>query len=228
MPFLWANCCYDYRMNKFLRYFKEHRNKILAVTFSALALAVYLGYYVVLEIEFQGFYFRTLIAKTNDWIFVFWNIFFYIVLVFGGLLVRNINNDGNAYHNILIFVFAIAFDALYSLVFGSYDIVNTAVNSDALGIIVLLLFLAFVVAELIFGVLLYINFGRYMRGVGVEWSKIRRLAIIFSILVCLGAAPMVVLSFMAGEGLISLLSVSVAEAFCSVAIIFTLERLRRY
>ena len=128
----------------------------------------------------------------------------------------------------MIFVFAIAFDALYSLVFGSYDIVNTAVNSDALGIFVLLLFLAFVVAELIFGVLLYINFGRYMRGVGVEWSKIRRLAIIFSILVCLGAAPMVVLSFMAGEGLISLLSVSVAEAFCSVAIIFTLERLRRY
>ena len=217
-------------MNKFLRYFKEHRNKILAITFSSLALAAFIGYYIILEIVFGGTYFRTLIATTNDYLFEFWNTFFYVVLVFGGLLVRNINNDGRAYSNILIFVFSIAFGAFYSLILAGVDIFMSFGGGGygPLGIIILLLIIAFTVAEIIFGSLLYVNVARYMRGMGVEWSKIRRLAIILAILVSLAAFPMVAFSFLGGEGWISLLDVSVAEAFCSIAIIFTLERLRRY
>ncbi len=215
-------------MNKVIRYFKEHRNKILAVSFSALALAVFLGYYGVLEILTGGFYFRHQ-ATTGDLIIEMWNFVFYAVLVYGGLMYRNIQNDGRAYSNILIFIFSLAFNLLLDLLEeGIYTVFDVA-SGQTISVVFFLLSVLFTIGQMVIGILLYINIARYMRGYSVPWKRIRTLAIVFAILVGLGAFPLVALSMLLlGDGLIALLSVPVSEAFCSIAIIFTLERLRRY
>ena len=209
-----------------MAYFKEHKNKIFAVAFSALALAVFLGRYAVLEVLTGGTYFRSL--GQQNMIIELWNVFFYVVLVYGGLLVRNIQNDGRAYQNILVFVFSVAFGIIIDLLYGAASNIVYGIDTNAINLTLFLLALAFAVGEVVVGILLYINVLRYMRGFGVEWKKIRTLAIVFAVLVGLGAFPMVALSMLVEGGWLTLLSVPVSEAFCAVAIVFTLERLRRY
>ncbi|MBP5091442.1 MAG: hypothetical protein J6328_02660 [Bacilli bacterium] len=213
-------------MNKFARFFKEHRNKIFAVTFSALALLSILIYYLALEIASDWFYFRNIGAENQmRMILELWNAFFYIGLVYGPLLVRNINNDGNAYQNIMIFVFATVFSLIYDfLLYG----LTGLVAGDSFFVILLLLTRVATIAEIVFGILLYVNSARYMKGYAVSWKKIRLFAILFA--ACIGVG---VVSFFAGlfSGSLELMVIyapQFAELCCAVAIIFTLERLRRY
>ena len=203
-------------MNRFFRFLKEKKNKILAILFSALAVGAFLGYYLSWEILSEWTFFRSNPIRL-------WN-FFIVLLTYGLLLVCNIRNDGFAYQGILMFVFYTAFSAFMDLLEGTVN-----VFLGGLEVLSYVLFFLFLVGKLVVGIFLYIYVARYMRGYSVSWKKIRLLGISYAAILTLAWGVYAGLGFaFGGLSLLAFLTLSFSEALIGWCIVFTLERLRRY
>ncbi|MBO4541233.1 MAG: hypothetical protein J5736_04580 [Bacilli bacterium] len=196
-------------MNRFTRFLKEKRNKILAILFASLAMAAFLCYYLVEELVSSWHFFRS--NPLEIWSFAI------ALITYGLLLICNIRNDSFAYQGILMFVFYTALGAFFDLVQG---MVNAFLGP------LLILFLS---GKLIIGVFLYLNTTRYMRGYSVPWRRIRIFGIVYAALLTLSWAVYAGLALLfGGISLMAFLTLSFSEALIGWCIVFTLERLRRY
>ena len=204
-------------MNRFFRFLKEKRNKILAVSLASLAMASFLGYYILMEFASGWMFFRS--SPIEIWSFAI------ILITYGLLLICNIRNDSFAYQGILMFVFYTAFGAFMDLLSGSIS----ALMGGRYAILSFVLFFGFLAAELALGVMLYIYTLRYMRGYSVPWSRIRLLAILFAALLTTYWLISPIYAMLLGEwSLRVIFALPLSEAFIGWCIVFTLERLRRY
>lgn len=201
-------------------YFKNHRNKIFAVGFSAIANIIFFSYAI----------YNLVIGAGNIDFSSIWNYLLYAISYLI-ILIANIRNDNFAYQGILMFVFFMAFDQVYSIFVNSPNFLNAFASGDTIYILLFSFFLIFLIAEAATGVILYININRYMRGTLDNFKKVRIPGILYACFLAVGLAFYLSLFLILPPygSLVVLLSfiIPISEMIMSIAICFTLERLRR-
>ena len=202
-------------------YWKHHHNKILACTLSGLALAIYLAVQVTFMVLSGTNYFSFL----NIWSVVL-TIAVYTIIFSG-----NLRNDPFAYNGVLMFIFMSVFDAIRSLIVSGFDVATSFGGENVrLGVFFIITVL-FEAAMAVIGILLYVQSRRYMLGYPVRWKIIRLLSILFFACLCVSTAftlSILLLLGIAGP-IYALLVVAepVSAVLIGLAIVFTMERLRR-
>lgn len=201
-------------------YFKNHKNKIFAVGFSALANIIFFAYALYVLIGARGS-----LSFSSVWNYLLYAVSYLIILI------ANIRNDNFAYQGILMFVFFMAFDQVYTLIINSVNVINAFSSGNVIYICLFLLFFLFLLAEAVTGIILYININRYMRGSIDDFKKVRIPGILYSCFLVAGLAFHISLSLILPPygTLVALFMfiIPISEMIMSIAICFTLERLRR-
>lgn len=200
-------------------YLKHRKNKILAVSLSTIAFSM-LASSFALEVSLVGASFTSL-----------WNYLLYF-LSYGMILFYNIRNDNNAYRGITLFVFFMAFDQIWSVFMGGIDLAILFNMANPLSIVINVFYLALVLAGGVIGFMLYAKIARYMVDPLASFRKVRIFAIVYAaiLLVLFGLSLWSIFFFLGDVGslaLASLILLPLSEVIMAVAIIFTLERLRR-
>lgn len=200
-------------------YLKHRKNKILAVSLSTIAFLM-LASSFALEVSLVGASFTSL-----------WNYLLYF-LSYGMILFYNIRNDNNAYRGITLFVFFMAFDQIWSVFMGGIDLAILFNMANPLSIVINVFYLALVLAGGVIGFMLYAKIARYMVDPLASFRKVRIFAIVYAaiLLVLFGLSLWSIFFFLGDVGslaLASLILLPLSEVIMAVAIIFTLERLRR-
>ena len=212
----------------FTRYFKLHRNKILAVGFSALALAFFFVYYGF-EVGFNGFSFFT----KNP--FEFWN-FLVVLIAYFTIFYCNITNDNAAYRGIAMFVFMIVCSQLLEFLPQFILSVQSILTMNPWVIVFSFFQLAFLIAQIVVGVLLY----RYSRAYRImifdDFKKIRLYSILFASFLGANVVFWIVIEALSVSSLepltaayfyTTLFALPLSDVLMAVSVIFTFERLRR-
>ena len=200
-------------------YLKHRKNKILAVSLSTIAFLM-LASSFALEVSLVGASFTSL-----------WNYLLYF-LSYGMILFYNIRNDNNAYRGITLFVFFMAFNQIWSVFMGGIDLAILFDMANPLSIVINVFYLALVLAGGVIGFMLYAKIARYMVDPLASFRKVRIFAIVYAaiLLVVFGLSLWSIFFFLGDVGslaLASLILLPLSEVIMVVAIIFTLERLRR-
>lgn len=200
-------------------YLKHRKNKILAVSLSTIAFLM-LASSFALEVSLVGASFTSL-----------WNYLLYF-LSYGMILFYNIRNDNNAYRGITLFVFFMAFDQIWSVFMGGIDLAVLFNMANPLSIVINVFYLALVLTGGVIGFMLYAKIARYMVDPLASFRKVRIFAIVYAaiLLVLFGLSLWSIFFFLGDVGslaLASLILLPLSEVIMAVAIIFTLERLRR-
>ncbi len=213
----------------FPQYFRLHKNKIFAVGFAALSLALFFAYYGV-ELGFNGLAFFT-----SD-PFAIWNCIIVLIAYFT-IFYCNVTNDAAAYRGIIMFLFMIVFSQILNL-FPSLAILffNFATLDPAI-IAFTILEAAFLIGQVVVGVFLYIRVQGYRMMRYSDFRKIRLLAILFTVALALSLSfSIATLAFGVTFSTpldaflfyFILFALPLSELLMSASVIFTLERLRRY
>ncbi len=201
-------------------YFKNHKNKILAVSFSALANILFFAFAI----------YDIVLTAPNIDISGIWNYLLYAV-TYLIILIANIRNDNFAYQGILMFVFFMVFDQIYTLLIDSPGLFSSFVSGDVTVILLSIFLFLFLLAQVIIGVLLYLSIAKYSRGLIDNFKKVRLLGILYSISLFIGLAFYMSLLLLGLEinpfSVFLLFMTPISEVLMSIAICFTLERLRR-
>ena len=207
---------------RWITYFKHRRNKILAISFLIIAIACFLARVVFYYIGYG----KISPISFNSLLTIIYFIFEGGILAF--LLVCNINNDPRAYMAILMWVFWFVIDEIQTLLY-SYSFLNVLGSNIGFARATLAIAQpAFSVACLALGIILYINIRRYMFGTMGNFKVLRYLAIAYTAVCALSYGVELGLEIVIGVeiGLMDIFAVS-AIVLADIAIIFTLERLRR-
>ena len=214
---------------RFSEYFRLHKNKIFAVGFAALSLAIFFAYYGV-ELGFNGLAFFT----SNP--FEIWNCIIVLIAYFT-IFYCNVTNDAAAYRGIIMFLFLIVFSQILNLFPNLMILFLNFATLDPAIIAFTILEAVFLIGQVVVGVFLYLRVQGYRMMRYHDFRKIRLLSILFS------AALILSLGFSIGVLAYGvtfstpldaflfyflLFALPVSEALMSVSVIFTLERLRRY
>ena len=210
-------------MNLF-RNFKYKKNKIFAVGFSSLALVLFFVYYGI-QVGMYGFAFFT-----SD-PFEIWN-FAIVLIAYFTVFYYNLMNDNRAFRGITMFLFMIVASQVINFAFSFPVSIVNLFSAHPLVIVFTLLNIAFLVGQIVVGVLLYVNASRFARGGFVDQRKIRKYAILFAVALGLTAfSQMVLLGFSGFQSIeyaiayVSLFAFPLSEVMMAVAVVFTLERL---
>ena len=208
----------------FLQALARKKNKTFAVAFSGAALIAFFAYYAVCEFNSGWTFFRA--DPWNLWDFAIY------LLAYGIIFAANILNDNVAYRGILMFVFFTFLSRVFALFPASNNLIAAVNSGDPLLISLFVLFLALTLGQFAIGLLLYFWIYRYARGVSNDFVRVRVFAIVYAgILLASAALRGILLVLITGSFgpvyalMIFLLPIS--EVLMSVAIVFTLERLRR-
>lgn len=205
-------------------FFKNRRNKILAIGFSALGTACYLVCVI-----------RFLIASasgfgSSDYIIsLISHIFEFGLMAY--LLLCNINNDNRAYNAILMWIFWFFLDQFREVIYGQLGLFSALRTGNIYFIAFATIAFGAGIASFAVGLTLYLTLRRYMVGREDSFKRIRRLAIAYASLA--GATLLfqsIVFFFVSGLPpmlVMEILLATIAELFIHIAVIFTLERLRR-
>ena len=198
-----------------------HRNKILATSLAAIASVLFLAVYLYLEINTGWTYFRS--DFRNIWNFVL------TAAVYGLILVANIRNDNVAYHGILMFVFIVAFSFIWDVINGTVNVMNAFSSGDPMTILMCVGMLLFTISAIVIGFVLYVFILRYASMRLPSFRPVRIMGIVFSGVLFIACAFRIALlsAIMNWEMLFAFFGLPIAEFIMSVAIVFTLERLRR-
>ena len=193
----------------------------MATSFAALACALFLSVYVYYEILTGWTYFRS--DFRNVWNFIL------TAVVYGLILVANIRNDNIAYHGILMFVFIVAFAFIWDIINGSINLGGAFASGDAGTILVSVLLLLFMVGALGLGFTLYVFIIRYASMRTNSFRPVRILAIAFAGTLFIACAFEISLLawLLNAASLFAIFGLPIAQILMAVAIVFTLERLRR-
>lgn len=206
-------------------YFKNHKNKFFAVLFSALGIACFVGVAIMFFLQSTGDF------GSQSYIIALINIVFELGLMIY-LLSCNINNDNRAYMAIMMWIFWFFLEQFEDVVYGSAGLFSVLGSGDALLIGMSMAYLAFGIACFAVGLTLYLLVRRYMIGLDNNYRRIRILAIVYASLSGVALAFNLAITFIslgvAGWAMVLVaLLTPIAELLIDVAIIFTLERLRR-
>jgi len=211
-------------MSNFRYFLKRKGNKIGALAFLGLGLAVYLGFYLAIEFLSGWTYFRT------D-VFSIWS--FLITLVcYLFLLITNIRNDNAAYTGVFIFISLIVLEGIFNIV----DIIRLGTSilyEGHPGVLVCFIVYCVLLALIVgVGVLFYIGVYRYMLGRHNDFRKISIYAYLFVGILLLSIATLMALYgcsmvLTSPDSILLALSIPVSELLVAVGVVFTLRRLRR-
>lgn len=207
-------------------YLKHRRNKILAVGLSGIAVAMLIASFII-EMSAGG------------WAFDFSLLWNYILtfIAYAIIFFCNIRNDNYAYRGILLFVFFMAFDQLMEVFYGGAALGLMFNVENPISIVLSVFYLLFVLSEAVVGFMLYYNITKYMMNPVASFKKVRLLAIVYSALLFIAISFSIAIFSVIllpsytpaqiGLAVTLLLLSPISEVVMSVAIIFTLERLRR-
>lgn len=203
-------------------YFKHRYNKILAVTFATLAVGFFLAEVVIFYFGQGGL----VVNSPNAFLRLVYFIFLGGILSY--LLVTNINNDPRAYQAILMWIFWFIIDEIQAF-FYSYSLFN--VIKEDVGFIKATLAIgqpAMSLLCLALGIVLYVTVRRYMFYSLNKFSTVRLFAIVYTVVLTLSYVLETVLVILMGAkvGLADIFLI-VSKSCADIAMVFTLERLRR-
>ena len=207
-------------------YLKHRRNKILAVGLSGIAVAMLIASFII-EMSAGGWSFDFSLLWNYILTFIAYAIIFFC----------NIRNDNYAYRGILLFVFFMAFDQLMEVFYGGAALGLMFNVENPISIVLSVFYLLFVLSEAVVGFTLYYNITKYMMNPVASFKKVRLLAIVYSALLFIAISFSIAIFSVillpsynpaqVGLAVTLLLLSPISEVVMSVAIIFTLERLRR-
>lgn len=207
-------------------YLKHRRNKILAVGLSGIAVAMLIASFII-------------DMSAGGWAFDFSLLWNYILtfIAYAIIFFCNIRNDNYAYRGILLFVFFMAFDQLMEVFYGGAALGLMFNVENPVSIVLSVFYLLFVLSEAVVGFMLYYNITKYMMNPMASFKKVRLLAIVYSALLFIAISFSIAIFSVIllpsytpaqiGLAVTLLLLSPISEVVMSVAIIFTLERLRR-
>lgn len=207
-------------------YLKHRRNKILAVGLSGIAVAMLIASFII-------------DMSAGGWAFDFSLLWNYILtfIAYAIIFFCNIRNDNYAYRGILLFVFFMAFDQLMEVFYGGAALGLMFNVENPISIVLSVFYLLFVLSEAVVGFMLYYNITKYMMNPVASFKKVRLLAIVYSALLFIAISFSIAIFSVIllpsytpaqiGLAVTLLLLSPISEVVMSVAIIFTLERLRR-
>lgn len=207
-------------------YLKHRRNKILAVGLSGIAVAMLIASFII-------------DMSAGGWAFDFSLLWNYILtfIAYAIIFFCNIRNDNYAYRGILLFVFFMAFDQLMEVFYGGATLGLMFNVENPISIVLSVFYLLFVLSEAVVGFMLYYNITKYMMNPMASFKKVRLLAIVYSALLFIAISFSIAIFSVIllpsytpaqiGLAVTLLLLSPISEVVMSVAIIFTLERLRR-
>lgn len=207
-------------------YLKHRRNKILAVGLSGIAVAMLIASFII-------------DMSAGGWSFDFSLLWNYILtfIAYAIIFFCNIRNDNYAYRGILLFVFFMAFDQLMEVFYGGAALGLMFNVENPISIVLSVFYLLFVLSEAVVGFMLYYNITKYMMNPMASFKKVRLLAIVYSALLFIAISFSIAIFSVIllpsytpaqiGLAVTLLLLSPISEVVMSVAIIFTLERLRR-
>lgn len=173
------------------------------------------------------------------WSFDFSLLWNYILtfIAYAIIFFCNIRNDNYAYRGILLFVFFMAFDQLMEVFYGGAALGLMFNVENPISIVLSVFYLLFVLSEAVVGFMLYYNITKYMMNPVASFKKVRLLAIVYSALLFIAISFSIAIFSVillpsytpaqVGLAVTLLLLSPISEVVMSVAIIFTLERLRR-
>lgn len=201
-------------------YFKNHKNKILAVLFASIANILFFSYAI----------YSIVLSAPNLDISSVWNYLLYAV-TYLIILIANIRNDNFAYQGILMFIFFMVFDQIYTLLVDSPGLLSSFASGDVTIILLSIFLFLFLLAQVVIGILLYVNIVKYSRGTIDNFKKVRIYGILYSVSLFISLAFYMSLLLLPLEinplSVFLLFMTPISEVFMSVSICFTLERLRR-
>lgn len=207
-------------------YLKHRRNKILAVGLSGIAVAMLIASFII-EMSAGGWSFDFSLLWNYILTFIAYAIIFFC----------NIRNDNYAYRGILLFVFFMAFDQLMEVFYGGAALGLMFNVENPISIVLSVFYLLFVLSEAVVGFMLYYNITKYMMNPVASFKKVRLLAVVYSALLFIAISFSIAIFSVillpsytpaqVGLAVTLLLLSPISEVVMSVAIIFTLERLRR-
>lgn len=207
-------------------YLKHRRNKILAVGLSGIAVAMLIASFII-------------DMSAGGWAFDFSLLWNYILtfIAYAIIFFCNIRNDNYAYRGILLFVFFMAFDQLMEVFYGGAALGLMFNVENPVSIVLSVFYLLFVLSEAVVGFMLYYSITKYMMNPMASFKKVRLLAIVYSALLFIAISFSIAIFSVIllpsytpaqiGLAVTLLLLSPISEVVMSVAIIFTLERLRR-
>ncbi len=202
-----------------LRY---HYKKYLAILFASLAWASLVGS-MVMEIVWAYGSGGTMVDF--NWI---WNLIF-SALVYGTILVGNIQGTSTAFYGILLFVFSTVINAGINLFLGGMNIFVSLFAGNPLTAAVGSLTILFTVATLVTGIFVYIRCRGFLANTYPSYSGLRNWTIAFCLLSILSSLFLPVLMGLITGWDWTIITSSFAElgdVFIAVAIFFTVSRLK--
>ena len=207
---------------RFGLFLKNRRNKILSISLASLALAAFITglvlYYSSVPVD----------TSADTFITVFYYIFEGGILAF--LLVTNIRNDPRAYQAILMWIFWFFLDEIETLFFSRSSFVSVfQPGVDPSWASLFIFYITLVASSLGLGIALYIFVRRYMFGGGVPFARVRLFAVLYAgVSAATLVLDLVITRHFLGEiYLTSGIMFLVCRFLANVAIVFTLERLKR-
>lgn len=205
-------------MNKY--FWQLHRNKIFAVTLSALGVISFVVAYVVFGL---GFGFNFLTASPFTIINLVLNL---VILTL--LLINNIRNDNRAFGAVMMVVFLAVWGLIVSWLPGGsglYAVFNAGPGIVTLGVFLLL----FAAASIALGIVTYVFLFRYRLGrTSFERQMLFSRLFVACLVVELILEVVTIFSLIAFDAytFTYYLLANLSMAFAGVACLFTLRRLR--
>lgn len=203
----------------FFRSIKRYHNKILALFFTAVALGLFISE-IITSIAFGSV---IDILTIISWVFV------------GGvlcyLLFTNVRNDPNAYQAIVMWIFLFFLSEIRQVIYSPASIVTLFRSSGELPPLTVtfaILQPIIAIATLGLGIYLYILVRRYMYGLSSDFKRVRLIAILYALVSFLSYSLSIATLY--SYGLIPDIAIylpSLYKVSADIAVIFTLERLRR-
>ena len=204
---------------KFLRFIKRYHNKILALFFTVIALGLFISE-IVTSIAFGSV---VDILTIISWVFV------------GGvlsyLLFTNVRNDPNAYQAIVMWIFLFFLSEIRQVIYSPASIVTLFRSSGQLPpltVVFAILQPIVAIATLALGIYLYILVRRYMFGLSSDYKRVRLIAILYTLVSFISYSLSIATLYSYGliPDIVMYLP-SLYKVSADIAVIFTLERLRR-
>ena len=204
------------------RYWNLHKNKILAVGFASLAIAVFLAEHVFITVQFGWGYYK------NSPFTVFNILLTLFVYVF--LLVTNIQNDDRAYSAIHVFLFFIVYDMVWAFLPTGFNVIS-AFQVPWPWFLFSIIMAIGVVATGVFGVFSYINLFRYRIG-RIAFEKTWRFIWLFTLsFVAYSLVAILLMAYMlggTGTAVTYAVLAFLPDALLALSVLFTVLRLRRF
>ncbi len=208
---------------RFVYFWRLHWKKGLAIVFSVLA---WVSLLVSMGLEIADFYeYGTMSSASFGWI---WNLVF-AAIVYSLILIGNIQGTSLAFNGMLIFVFSSVFNFVLYLAQAGITWLMGLILGDPLTAAISVIYLVATVMSIVSGILVYVYTRRYLVSNFASYSTLRNWTIVFCVLnvISLALFPTVLLleTGFTARGFLAYVSV-LGDAFISVAIFFTVSRLK--